>query len=178
MPLQRFIPGQGLDPTFRNGLDPLVVNAAAAQSDNKILVAGPFNVLDGYVRPKLARLNPDGTLDPSFDIGACELLALPLPSDVAVEPAGDVLYQDSHFGRERLFRFAGDRQPFLPQVRDPPFDLTVAEGAESGLTAWAWGYPAPAFQWQYQGLDLPGATNVLLPLSSFSPDMAGRYSLS
>jgi uncharacterized delta-60 repeat protein len=38
----------------------------AMQEDGKILVGGVFDKIGGQSRTKLARLNPDGTLDPSF----------------------------------------------------------------------------------------------------------------
>ncbi len=43
------------------------VHALAVQADGKILVGGSFTALGGQARTNLARLNPDGTLDLSFD---------------------------------------------------------------------------------------------------------------
>ncbi|GGG51731.1 T9SS type A sorting domain-containing protein [Epilithonimonas arachidiradicis] len=39
------------------------------QSDNKIIIAGTFTTYDGVARNRIARLNPDGTLDTTFTIG-------------------------------------------------------------------------------------------------------------
>ena len=41
----------------------------AIQNDNKILIGGNFDRVDGIVRNRLARLNPDGSVDASFDVG-------------------------------------------------------------------------------------------------------------
>jgi uncharacterized delta-60 repeat protein len=41
----------------------------AVQPDEKILVGGSFSAVDGQPRNHLVRLNPDGSVDPSFQIG-------------------------------------------------------------------------------------------------------------
>ena len=59
-----------LDTGFDLGVDPAnasaIVMAMAVQPDGKILVAGQFNNVAGQPRTNLARLFPDGTLDPDF----------------------------------------------------------------------------------------------------------------
>src|SRR4051794_29005622 len=61
-----------VDPSLDAGSGPNVVRAGAAnqvliQSDDKIVLSGYFNAFDlDYVRP-LIRLNPNGSLDTSFD---------------------------------------------------------------------------------------------------------------
>ena len=46
-----------------------IVNHVAIQANGKILVGGLFSTFNGEIRHKLARLNTDGTLDPSFNVG-------------------------------------------------------------------------------------------------------------
>ena len=46
-----------------------VIGAVELQSDGKILIAGQFTSYDGTGRNGIARLNPDGSLDTSFDPG-------------------------------------------------------------------------------------------------------------
>jgi uncharacterized delta-60 repeat protein len=55
-----FNPGSGFD----DG-----VNSIAIQSDGKIIVGGEFWSFNGIERNNIARLNPDGTLDTSFNPG-------------------------------------------------------------------------------------------------------------
>ena len=59
-----------VDPTFTigTGFDGAVV-ATIIQSDGKIIVGGPFTNFNGVSRAGIARLNPNGTLDNSFDPG-------------------------------------------------------------------------------------------------------------
>jgi len=45
------------------------INAIAIQSDNKILIAGDFTNYAGNNRSRIARLNSNGSIDTSFDIG-------------------------------------------------------------------------------------------------------------
>lgn len=56
-----FSPGEGPDNT---------VNALTVLPDGKILIAGNFDRVHGIARYRIARLLPDGTLDPDFDPGA------------------------------------------------------------------------------------------------------------
>ena len=70
----RLNPDGSLDTSFNPGAND-AVNALAVQADGKILVGGNFTTLGGggigtTTRNKIGRLNPDGTLDTSFDPGA------------------------------------------------------------------------------------------------------------
>ncbi|HPS76973.1 MAG TPA: hypothetical protein PLS53_02325 [Thermoanaerobaculaceae bacterium] len=55
-----FDPGAGADRAVR---------ALALQPDGKVLLGGDFSRIDGTTRNCIARLNADGTLDPTFDPG-------------------------------------------------------------------------------------------------------------
>ncbi|MBL9154861.1 MAG: delta-60 repeat domain-containing protein [Verrucomicrobiales bacterium] len=62
------------------------VNVIAVQPDGKILIGGEFTQVHGISRNKLARLNPDGSLDTSFD---------PRPNNnvtgLAIQPDGKIV---------------------------------------------------------------------------------------
>lgn len=45
------------------------VRGIALQPDGKIIIGGYFNRIDGAIANYVARLNADGTLDPTFDVG-------------------------------------------------------------------------------------------------------------
>ena len=55
-----FFPGAGADGTIWN---------VAIQQDGRILISGEFATFNGVPRMHIARLNPDGSLDASFDPG-------------------------------------------------------------------------------------------------------------
>ncbi len=79
-----FDPGSGLDGS---------VGALALQPDGKILIAGNFTQVRGLARPGLARLNPDGSGDSSFD-PATGGFALVLQPDGKVLVGGARLHAD------------------------------------------------------------------------------------
>jgi uncharacterized delta-60 repeat protein len=60
-----------LDTTFNigTGFGSSVVNAIAIQSDDKIIVGGGFGSYDGVTSNRIIRLNFDGSLDTTFNIG-------------------------------------------------------------------------------------------------------------
>ena len=66
----RLLPDGEVDTSFspREGPD-ADVTAVAVQADGKVLIAGAFANVAGTPRAGLARLNADGSLDPSFDPG-------------------------------------------------------------------------------------------------------------
>ena len=86
----RLNPDGSLDTSFDPGANNWVA-ALAVQPDGKILVGGSFTTLGGggtgtTTRDFIGRLNPDGSLDTSFDPGAnAEVRAL------AVQPDGKIL---------------------------------------------------------------------------------------
>ena len=68
--LVRLNPDSAIDPSFDPNLGSNgSVRAMLIQPDGKIVIAGNIQAVDGIVRGRVARLNPDGTLDTSFDPG-------------------------------------------------------------------------------------------------------------
>ena len=65
-----------------------------------------------------------------------------------------------------------------PQFLLHPLGQTVKAGANVNFTASASGSPAPAYQWQKDGEDIPGATGSSLTLLNVSPGDSGGYSVS
>ena len=67
------------------------VNAVAQQPDGKLLIGGAFNELNGAATQNIARLNTDGTVDPSFALlGANgEVFGLALQPDGKVVLTGN-----------------------------------------------------------------------------------------
>ena len=57
----------GSQDTSFSGPGNISVGALAIDDQNRILIGGDFEYVNGTRRPKLARLNPDGSLDASFN---------------------------------------------------------------------------------------------------------------
>jgi uncharacterized delta-60 repeat protein len=78
------------DATLDSGFNPTVVkkgiiSVLAVQTDGKVLAYGDFNRVGGTIRNNFARINADGTLDPSFDPGTGFDVA---PSRLVLQPDG------------------------------------------------------------------------------------------
>lgn len=91
--LARLMPDGSLDLTFNaGGAGPnFSVFSMAILSDGKILIGGAFTTYNGASRPRIARLNSDGTLDVSFDPGSgpnAAVLALAVANDGSIYLGG------------------------------------------------------------------------------------------
>ncbi|MBA4149080.1 MAG: delta-60 repeat domain-containing protein [Verrucomicrobia bacterium] len=68
--LERLLSSGPQDATFNvSMLNSPIIYASALQPDGKLLVAGDFEYVNSMPRRRLARINPNGTLDTSFDPG-------------------------------------------------------------------------------------------------------------
>jgi uncharacterized delta-60 repeat protein len=112
-----------VDPTF-NAVpsNPGTVGVVAVQADGKVLVAGPFTQMNGSLRPRLARVNADGSLDASFDPGNGFDGA---PEDIVIQPDGRILAA----GPFTIYN--GDAVPGLVRInstgaRDTSFNPTIS----------------------------------------------------
>jgi hypothetical protein len=59
-----------------------------------------------------------------------------------------------------------------------PGDQTVYEGQSATFTATVQGDPAPTYQWNFNGTDIPGATDSSFTLNSAQTTDAGSYALT
>jgi uncharacterized delta-60 repeat protein len=108
-----FDPGSGVTGSVSPG-----VYSVALQKDNKILIGGNFDSVNGVVRNTLARLNPNGSLDISFNTGAGVSSAnpnfrVPWISTVVPQTDGKVLIGGQFtdvdgFGRVNVARLNSD----------------------------------------------------------------------
>ena len=68
-----------------DGFDPnanTLVRTIVVQPDGKILIGGDFTTVGGVARNRIARLNPDGTLDTAFNPNAnSNIISIALQSD-------------------------------------------------------------------------------------------------
>jgi uncharacterized delta-60 repeat protein len=82
-----FTPG-ALDSSFQGGADGAIA-AIAVQPDGKIMIGGYFSMVNGSARSRIARLNPDGTLDNPFNAGS--ITGGMAVYTIAVQPDGKIL---------------------------------------------------------------------------------------
>lgn len=105
--------------------------AMALQTDGKILVGGCFNLLGGQCHTNLGRLNPDGSVDSTFDAGASDIV-----TSLLVQPDGRILAGGS-------FRTLGGQSApglaWLTNSAPATQDLSLS----NSVITWAWGGAGP-----------------------------------
>ncbi|CAN5365147.1 hypothetical protein BH10ACI3_BH10ACI3_04270 [soil metagenome] len=107
-----------LDPTFDSGSGTLRTNnpttagmsAIAVQPDGKILIGGFFDLYNGVSRNRIARLNPDGSVDTSFDVGSgsATINTIVLQSDGKILIGGDFFSYNGTTVQSRILRLNSD----------------------------------------------------------------------
>ena len=123
-----------LDSTVADSFSPWItgdsVNCLAIQPDGKILAAGSFTSVAGEARTNLIRLNPDGSLDRSFNpqAGADG----PAVNSVIVQPTGEILIGG------RFNSIGGEpRTNFARLLPDGSVDPVFNPGATEVVAPWA-----------------------------------------
>ncbi|MBN9691573.1 MAG: hypothetical protein J0M24_15145 [Verrucomicrobia bacterium] len=154
----------------------------ALQADGRILIQGAFNTVGGYARPGLARLWPNGTVDPDFAPGVAKLGAQAgAVATVAVSPANQVFaggdfHQFDGLPRTNFVRLnGGPLQPIPapPTLISQPTRVVAKAGSSVTLTVEPGGTGPFQFQWRRNltrgsatFVDLLGQTNASLTLST------------
>jgi uncharacterized delta-60 repeat protein len=90
-PDRSFNAGTGVNAAFGYAVGLSPVYALAVQPDDKIIIGGVFSAYNGILRPNIARMNADGTLDPSFDPGQGSGGAIPNVLAVCLQSDGKIL---------------------------------------------------------------------------------------
>jgi hypothetical protein len=112
-------------------MDNLIIRSIVLQADGKMLITGPFSAITNLSYGGLARLNPDGSLDPSFT------LAIPIDASSAViAPQGDGKFTIGFAGKIARFTLPLEQTITFAAIADKltsdaPFKLTAT--ATSGL---------------------------------------------
>jgi len=136
----------------------------------------------------IQRLKPDWSLDPVFSPvlltksggGAVAPSGWGLGVDGRLLVAGNIRTVRVSSGREYtvngIARINGDNAlPLL--ITGLPSSQTKAQGASVTFSATVVGYPAPTLRWQFEGVDIPGATNAALVLTNLVASQSGSYRL-
>ncbi|MBL9167276.1 MAG: immunoglobulin domain-containing protein [Verrucomicrobiales bacterium] len=228
----RLLPDGSPDPSFRVGSAAnSTISAVALQSDGRILIAGAFTRFNGRPQPRLARLNVDGSLDPSFQVGfgpdnnvdslhllrdgrfyaagqftsvdgiprtrvarfnpngSLDLSFDPLagPNDrvrVVAHNGADSVWIGGQFStvndlpRPRLARLHdGDPFPLRPSILYQPYSDPVFVGMDVSLSVVAESWPVPSYEWRRGPSPLAGETNWVLSFRNIQQNQQGAYSV-
>jgi uncharacterized delta-60 repeat protein len=87
-PVSRYNPDGTRDTTFQPAQFNAEASAIVQQPDGKIVVSGSFTTINNVVKNRIARLNADGSLDPTFDAGAG---LNDFATTIIVQPDGKIL---------------------------------------------------------------------------------------
>jgi uncharacterized delta-60 repeat protein len=104
--------------------------SAVIQTDGKTVIGGQFTQIGTAARGRIARLNPNGSLDPTFNPpgGANNrVLDLDVQPDGKVVIVGDFTSVNGNAARKYLARLNADGSldaSFAPVVNTPPFSIT------------------------------------------------------
>ena len=101
-----------VDPTFApvpsvafTSSDDALGKGILVQPDGKIVIWGGNFVVDGKARARIARFNPNGTLDETFTYCRCGLDEI---SNVGVQPDGKLLVGGVYVGQAKMIRLNPD----------------------------------------------------------------------
>lgn len=160
--------------TFQAGAGPLT-NAAAASGWTA------FSALD-FVSPNLSGTGT--SLDGNASSNQQVFANIPLPG-ITLAPGQELFLRwrdvdDSGFDHalavdDLTVQFNGYVASAAPVFTLQPQSQSVTEGDTVLFVAAATGSPAPAFQWQWHGTNLPGATGGSLTLNGVTTNQSGPY---
>lgn len=87
----RLFPDGRLDTSFNTGTGPNnYISGVAIQPDGKVVIGGNFSAINGVARNNIARLNPDGSVDTTFNPGSGTNSAV---MNILVQSDGKILIQ-------------------------------------------------------------------------------------
>lgn len=144
------------------------VEALTIQPDGRLLVTGEFDEYNGTARRRIARLNPDGSLDVSFDPGAgLEYVSV---EAISCQPDGQILIAGTFTsydgtGRNRIARINGDLSTGV-NVRPSGLGLDLWPNPADQLVHVAFPHGGKA---SLRVVDLHGASVLVSPLCSSLP---------
>ncbi|MEM9080558.1 MAG: Calx-beta domain-containing protein, partial [Verrucomicrobiota bacterium] len=132
--LKKILPDGSVDATFNptfsliSGYSSLNIDAFPLPN-GQFIISGNFADVNGTARPQLARLNADGTLDPTFDAALPNAFNSPI-SGVAVTSSGTVYYAFKPGGQA-----GGLRRALNDGSTDPSFNTAIASNTNGFLWA-------------------------------------------
>jgi uncharacterized delta-60 repeat protein len=163
------------------------INAVALQNDGKILIGGDFFTFNDTAAAGIARLNSNGSLDTSFNVGSGTTnVVTPSPgnvSSIAIASDGKVVIGGlfDHVNgvpRKNIARLNGNPvAPMAPTIVTQPISQSVIVGSVVNFSVGATGTPPLSYQWRKDGANISGATAASLALSNVQTNQSGNYTV-
>lgn len=197
--VMRLLENGQLDPDFNpvpalSALNGFPVSRMALQADGRILILGSFGSVGGFPRPTVARLWPNGVVDPEFSPGTPThpshpgaLAALAVSAENQVFLGGD-FHQFDGIPRTNFVRLNGGPLrtiPAPPTIASVPARVVAGAGTNLTLTVVPGGEGPFQFQWRRnaqtgssQFSDLAGETNASLTLNNLRVEDSGLFQVA
>ena len=166
----------GLDGTFlaqwpaygTNAQTFIEVAGIASDPSNDVYVVDSANNL-------IQKFSSNGTFLTEWGSGGTGPGQFNNPMGIAIDPSGNYIYvADFYNARINVFAFSA----LAPIIYQSPTNQTVPAGTTLTLNAAAFGAQPLAYHWQFNGADVPGATNAILIISNAPLAASGIYGLS
>ncbi len=143
----------------------------AVDAAGNLFVADCFNQVIRRITPEGAVSTLAGLADsPGSTDGTGTAARFHYPRGLAVGPGGSLYVSSATTIRKGVPAAA-------VTISTQPVGLTVPEGNTATFSSSATGTPAPSYQWQRNGVDLPGATGSSLSLNQVRLSDAGDYTV-
>lgn len=195
----RLLANGQLDPSFNpvaslSALNGFPVQKIALQADGRILIQGAFTQVGGFARPTVARLWPNGVVDPEFVPGLPKRSGLSgALSAVAVSVANNVFlggdfHQFDGLPRTNFVRLNGgplQAIPAPPTIASVPARVVAAAGTNLTLTVVPAGDGPFQYQWRRNARtgsaefsDIAGETNASITLPNVRVEDSGLFQVA
>ncbi|HXI51135.1 MAG TPA: hypothetical protein VNH84_06510, partial [Candidatus Saccharimonadales bacterium] len=151
------------------------VRRLALDGCGRLLVGTTSTNVNGLRRTHLARILPDGNLDPEFNptLDGTVTSILPRPWDDSVFVAGGFSFANGV--RRRGFAQLLGEPVSAAAITNEPVGQSIATGQELLLRIGVACPPSPALQWFRNGVAVPGATNTTLRFPNALTTLAGNF---
>ncbi len=187
--IRRFNPDGSVDATFTAPTPDAYIYCVTVQTDGKILIGGEFSKLNGTPHGGVARLLPDGAVDPDFVTTTGEVFCIPLQPDGKVIIVGNFVSvnQQPRHGFARLSNDAAAQALSVPAANELHWERTGA-GPEIPLAIFEWSLDDGASWrrlgsatrvadgWELAGIDLNGFRGTIRSRGSYSTGFGGSSS--
>ena len=157
------------------------ITALAVQPDGKIIIGGTFDNVGGVLRPRVARLHANGSLDLDYDPGGSPpgpnqlISAILLDSGCAAMVLGN-FFEFNRYDRIGLVRLLPDPSA-PPHIVRQPASQTLFVGQTAKFSVDHSCIPPSDLQWFYNGAVIAGARTPLLVITNTGAGHAGAYTV-
>ncbi len=158
------------------------------QVNGKIVASGSFRSTTNAVLPYLARFLPDGSADPTFDLGAgfnnnssYNVAAMAIDGEGRIWVSTSSPGFDNALIPSQVLVFNGDEVPL--DILADPADLAIEPGQPASLSVIATGTTPLSYQWLRNGVPLAetgrisGVDTATLSFAFSDPNDGGFYSV-